>query len=142
MSLTCDQAFHTRSLNSIGYHEAQKHKWIASQRAGRDLGEEAIRQWIREHWNGLVRHHWLEHINGTTFWIELRLCDYGVLANQFVGEPLLAPILDHLKCGKEQLDILKWAHDTCQCIPNVLEILDTLDVNSSRLQAQFAPKPQ
>lgn len=35
--------------------EAQRHKWIESERAQRDLGEAAIRQWVREHWNGYLR---------------------------------------------------------------------------------------
>ena len=44
--------------------EAERHKWIESQHAGRDLGEVAIRQWVQQHWNGFLRARWLEHLEG------------------------------------------------------------------------------
>lgn len=30
-------------------HEIEVHKWIESEKAGYDLGEEAVKNWIKEH---------------------------------------------------------------------------------------------
>lgn len=29
--------------------EIQKHKWIESEKAGHDLGEEAVKDWVKKH---------------------------------------------------------------------------------------------
>src|SRR5262245_60181128 len=57
------------SLYECGEEEAQRFKWIESEKAGRDLGEAAIRTWVRSHWNGFLRQRWLEHLQGKTYWI-------------------------------------------------------------------------
>ena len=54
------------SVHDQGEQEAKRHKWIESEKAGRDLGESAIRCWVREHWNGFLRARWLEHLQGRT----------------------------------------------------------------------------
>ena len=73
------------SLHQRGEEEAQRFKWIESEKAGRDLGETAIRTWIGQHWNGFLRHRWLEHLQGKTFWIELDPGDFGLLADRLSG---------------------------------------------------------
>ncbi|MGE3818385.1 MAG: hypothetical protein AB7I30_03045 [Isosphaeraceae bacterium] len=39
------------SVHLHGEFEALRHKWIESEKAGRDLGELAISCWIRKYWN-------------------------------------------------------------------------------------------
>ena len=41
--------------------EADRFKWIESEKAGRDLGEGAIKRWVQDHWWGYLRARWLEH---------------------------------------------------------------------------------
>ena len=43
------------SVHDRGAVEAQRHKWIASEQAGHDLGDGAIRGWVRSHWRGFLR---------------------------------------------------------------------------------------
>src|SRR3954462_3928961 len=81
------------SVHRIGEEEAQRHKWIESEKAGRDLGEWAIRCWVREHWNGFLRERWLEHLQGRTFWIELDHDDFGLLQREFQNPVLIEVIL-------------------------------------------------
>lgn len=45
------------SLHECGEEEARRFKWIESEKAGRDLGELAIRAWIGQHWHGFLRQH-------------------------------------------------------------------------------------
>jgi hypothetical protein len=128
------------SLHQYGEEEAKRFKWIESEKAGRDLGEVAIKTWIRTHWNGFLRQRWLEHLQGKMFWIELDQGDFGLLRTTFRSSPLIDPILDHFKRGWENLDIILWAVGNRLPMGEVFEILETLDVNSRRIECQFDPR--
>ncbi len=128
------------SVHRIGEEEAQRHKWIESEKAGRDLGEWAIRCWVREHWNGFLRARWLEHLQGRNFWIELDHNDFGLLQREFTDSDLIEDILDMLKSGQENLNVLNWAIDHHLPMSDVLEILEMLDINSRRIECQFGTR--
>lgn len=118
--------------------EARKFKWIRSEEAGCDLGEDAIRRWVKEHWGGYLRARWLEHLQGRRFWVELDRGDFGLLQREFRDQVLLLDrILDRLKEGQENLDVIRWACDWNVPAELVLRILETLDINSRRLVHRF-----
>ncbi len=118
--------------------EIDRHKWIESQRAGFDKGEVAVCDWIGAHWQGYLRAKWLEHLQGSAFWIELDRANYGKLQTDFRDrELLLDRIIDRFKAGQENLHIILWALDWHIPMDDVLDILEALDVNSSRLVYQF-----
>lgn len=127
------------SLHQCGEQEAQRFKWIESEKAGRDLGEVAIRSWIRQHWSRFLRQRWLEHLQGKTYWIELDQKDFGVLRTHFRNSPLIDPIIEHFSRGGENLDIILWARREQHPMDQVREILATLDVNGARLPCRFDP---
>src|SRR6202521_3178710 len=90
--------------------EALRYKWIMSEKAGRDLGDSAIRRWVTEHWWGYLRARWLEHLQGRRFWEELDRGDFGLIQREFHDNTLLLDrILDRLKEKQENLDIIRWA---------------------------------
>jgi hypothetical protein len=122
------------SVHDLGEQEAKRHKWIESEKAGRDLGESAIRCWVREHWNGFLRARWLEHLQGRTFWIELDHNDFGLLQREFRDSVLIDEILGRLKTGQENLNVLIWALEVGLPMEEVLEILEALDINSRRIE--------
>jgi hypothetical protein len=118
--------------------EAAKYKWIESEKAGCDQGEEAIRRWVREHWTGYLRSRWLEHLQGKKFWVELDRGDFGLLLKEFCDNALLLDrILDRLKSGQENLQVILWAIEWHIPIEPVLQILRALDINSRRLAHRF-----
>ena len=118
--------------------EIQRFKWIESERLGCDQGEDAIRRWVREHWTGYLRSRWLEHLQGRKFWVELDRGDFGLLQRRFQEQSLLLDrILDRLKAGQENLDILLWALDWNISLAAVREVLEALDINSRRLAHRF-----
>jgi hypothetical protein len=122
--------------------EAQRFKWIESEKAGRDLGEEAVRRWMQSHWNGYLRAKWIEHLQGSCFWVELDRGDYGLLRKRFLDQTILLDrILDRLKAGQENLDILRWAHEWGIPTHPVIDILEALDVNSRRLANRLDRQP-
>jgi hypothetical protein len=118
--------------------EAARFKWIESEKAGCDLGDEAIKRWVREHWSGYLRSRWLEHLQGRKFWVELDRGDYGLLQREFNDSTvLLDRILDRLKSGQENLQVILWAFEWNIPIDPVLQILRALDINSRRLAHRF-----
>ena len=118
--------------------EAARYKWVESERAGRDLGEECIRRWVREHWSGYLRSRWLEHLQGKKFWVELDRGDFGLLQREFRDDSLLLDrILDRLKSGQENLHVILWAIEWHVPIEPVVQILKALDINSRRLAHRF-----
>jgi hypothetical protein len=124
-----------------GEQEALRYKWIESEKAGRDLGEAAIRRWVQQHWWGYLRARWLEHLHGKRFWVELDRGDFGLLKRTFQDKPLLLDrILDRLKAGQENLDVVLWALDWGIPMPDVRKILEALDINSRRLAHRFDPQ--
>src|SRR5579864_8591005 len=120
--------------------EALRYKWIESEKAGHDLGEDAIRLWVKRHWWGYLRARWLEHLQGRRFWVELDRGDFGLLQREFNEHTLLLDrILDRLKAGQENLDVILWALDWKIEVSLVLRILEALDINSRRLACRFDP---
>ena len=126
------------SVYTDGDEEAQRFKWIESEKAGCDLGEAAIRRWVQCHWWGYLRARWLEHLQGKRFWVELDRGDFGLLQRTFhENTVLLDRILDSLKSGQENLDIINWAMDWNIPVEPVIQILEALDINSRRLAHRF-----
>ena len=126
------------SLYEHSRREANEYRWIESEKAGHDLGEPALHLWVTKHWWGFLRARWVEHLYGTRFWIELDRDDFGLLRKQFPCDPyLLDRIVDHLKAGKENLDIIRWAEEWHLPTDAVIEILEKLDINGHRLLDGF-----
>lgn len=129
---------HERSLYAHAQDEADRHKWIRSQEAGRDLGEEAVYDWVQKHWHDYLKARWLEHIQGSRFWVELERSTFGVLSREFPNEPLLNDILTRMKRGEENLEILCWAYDNKIPTEPIRDILGVIDINRVRLFRFFA----
>ncbi|HQR06756.1 MAG TPA: hypothetical protein PLN21_08045 [Gemmatales bacterium] len=128
------------SVHEEGLKAALVDLWIESEKAGRDLGEECVRRWVHDHWNGFLRARWMEHLQGKAYWMELDCIDFGLLRNEFKhDEQLLDRILERMIEGKENLDVIRWAMDWGMPVNKVVNILERLDVNSSRLSCQFCP---
>jgi hypothetical protein len=125
-----------------GEKEALAYKWIESEKAGKDLGEDAIRRWVKEHWWGYLRARWIEHLRGRRFWVELDRDDFGLLQREFQDDELLLDrILDRIKAGYENLDIILWAQTFGLPMERVFHILERIDINSRRLACRFGSGP-
>lgn len=129
-----------RSVYVQGELEALEYKWIMSERHGYDVGDRAIRQWVRDHWHGFLRQRWLEHLQGVTFWIELDHDDFGLLQHKFRDSDLIDEVLWRLKNGWENLDVLCWALDEGLDMDEVVPMLEMLNINERRLECQFAQR--
>ncbi len=129
-----------QSLYAHSEDEALKFKWLESEKAGCDLGEEALRWWVRRFWKEYLRARLIEHLEGTVFWSELDRNDFGLLKDAFQDDAnLLSWIVDRLRCGEENLQIICWAHDSGLPLCRVKQILESIDINARRLEPRFNP---
>lgn len=121
-------------LFRLALDEANRYKWIESEKAGRDLGEQAIREWSRRYWRGWCRARWIEHLNGEKYWEELDHQDFGLLKKQFhPNKEMIIAIVELIKKGGENLDILQWCIRENRDLKAAMEILQKLDINSRRI---------
>lgn len=135
MSARLTEAGSPSSLHDEGYQEALRHKWIESQKQGRDLGETALREWYHVHWPRYCRCKRLEHLVGRKCWQEFGDEDFGQLYSRIIaGDRLVNSILDLFDAGEENLEILNWALDGGLPMPSVVDILTQLDMNRARLE--------
>ncbi|MFO0864110.1 MAG: hypothetical protein U0744_05555 [Gemmataceae bacterium] len=93
------------------YVEAQKDeafKWIESQKPATIYATSPLRALgPGEHWWGFLRERWIQHLQGTAYWMELDRGDFGPFNNAFLDkQELLHPILNRLKGGLENLDVI------------------------------------
>lgn len=122
------------SVYQEAVREAERHKWIESQKRGCDAGGAAISEWYQRYWNRYYRHRRLEHLKGAQRWIEFNDERFGKLSDLVDTSDLLVDrILDRYYSGFENLTLINWAYDWGLPVDRVMQILELLDVNRSRL---------
>jgi hypothetical protein len=123
-----------RSVYEQADQAAKEHKWIESEKAGRDLGEEAVRNWTRSHWLKFYRWRLVQHLRGEVYFREFHPCTFAVVNNQLkVPNDLLEAILNQVRDGGENLDIICWVHNRQLPAELIIEVLEAIDINRQRL---------
>ena len=118
--------------------EAEKFRWIESEKVGYDLGEEAIHRWVSAHWSAFVRGRALEHLSGTRFWLAMRREEFGALARAFPDrQEFVREVVGRLAAGADNLTVLQWAMDAAVPVDDVCNVLQAVDVNA--LRTRFPP---
>ena len=121
------------SLFEEALAEARRHKYIESQKAGRDLGTEAIEDWHRRHWTIWLRHRWLEHLLGERCWQEFEPWRFGRLKALFATHAaLMEEVTEMVRRGAENMDILWWAAREGRTLAVVVRMLIELRLNEIR----------
>ena len=122
-----------RSLFREALTEAERHKYLESEKAGRDLGHAAIDDWQRRHWTIWLRHRWMEHLLGVQCWEEFDRGRFGQLRALFAAEAsLLDEVVVRVGRGAENADILWWAATEKRDIRTVVRMLIELRLNEIR----------
>ena len=97
----------TKSIHTAAMEEANRHKWIESQKHGRDMGETALREWYRLHWYDYCRSCHLQHLDGKQPWREFDQQIFGHLLELMKSKDvLLERILDRVCEGQENLSLI------------------------------------
>jgi len=122
-----------RSLFCESLSEAERHKYIESEKARRDLGPEAIEDWQRRFWTQWLRHRWVEHLMGDVCWEEFDDWRLGRLPALFGGHAgLLGEVIELVRRGGENADIVWWAATGRRDIGTVVRMLTELRLNEIR----------
>ena len=122
------------SLYECAFREAERHKWLESERHGYDVGEGAIRDWYHHRWPHFCRTCQLQHVAGRVRWAEFDPALFASLHEAIASGDVLADrILDRVDAGWENLTILLWAREWGLPMKPVLTILERIDVNRARL---------
>lgn len=124
------------SLTAHAVVTMDRHKWIESQRAGRDLGSAASTDWVDRYWKGWTRSKLIEHLYGWRCWGAFDERDFGLLGRtsveHHVQRELLEQIASLLADGGENLDVINWAIAGDLPLDNILWLLDRIDINAKR----------
>lgn len=127
------EAVKPRSLFQAGLEAAKEYKYLESEKAGHDLGPGAIDQWQRRHWTLWLRHRWVEHLLGESCWEEFEPERFGRLRSLFATRAgLLDEVIDQVRHGGENIDILCWAVVERRDLETVERMLCELRLNEIR----------
>jgi hypothetical protein len=122
-----------KSLFERARAEANRYKYLESEKAGHDLGQRAIDDWHRRHWTIWLRHRWLEHLMGVTCWEEFEPESFGRLIPLFQAHrKLLDRVAEMARRGAENIDVLTWAAGQHVDIDLVVRMLIELRLNDIR----------
>lgn len=121
------------------YEEAERaaleYKWLESEKAGRDLGPDAVRHWSRAYWRRFYRYRFVQHLRGEAYFREFHPRTFAIVNCHVQGpSELLEAILNQVRDGAENLDIICWAHHRTVPTEPVLTILEAIDINRQRLR--------
>ena len=120
------------------YEEAnraiQEHRWIESEKAGRDLGVDAEQDWIEHYWRTFYRCRFVQHLRGEVYFDEFDAECFGIFSRRFADMMGLRNfVLERIKDGDENLDLLRWGCQEHVPHKQLLEVLTAADINGHRL---------
>ena len=124
------------SLTAHALMAMERHKWIESEKAGWDVGEPGLRDWVDRFWKGFVRARLIEHLYGWRCWGAFDEDDFGLLERSSVEHQVPNDVLETvarlLGDGGENLDVIAWAIADGRDLDAILWLLDRIDINAKR----------
>lgn len=126
------------SMLPLAWDEIQRHKWIESEKARRDVGQAAVADWLRRFWWRFCRWRRIEHVEGVKRWFEFSHDDFArILGPILEDDRLTLVIVELMKTDRmrvmSDLEIIEWARDSDLPMDRVLEILCNIHINVARI---------
>ena len=123
-----------RSIEAEAWEQAIRERWYRSERAGRNVGDSAIIEWIKLHWAGFFRSCWVQHLMGECRWAELSLEEFGLLRKDFgTFQQMVNAVVEKLRRGAENLTFFCWSRELEVAEkPQLREVLQLIDINGHR----------
>ena len=124
------------SLTAHALYAMERHKWIESEKAARDVGAPALRDWVDRYWTGHVRARLMEHLYGWRCWGAFDNHDFGLLSRStvefLVDRNVLHDVASILGNGGENLDVIAWATADGHDLNAIIWLLERIDINAKR----------
>lgn len=131
-----DNGMVVHSLTAHALCAMDRHKWIESEKSGRDVGVLALRDWIDRYWTGHVRARLMEHLYGWRCWGAFDEPDFGLLTRTtveyYVARDVLHGVASILGNGGENLDVIAWATEDGHDLNAIIWLLERIDINAKR----------
>ena len=129
---------HVPSLLPVAWDEIQRHKWIESEKARRDVGHAAVTDWLRRFWWRFCRWRRIEHVEGVQRWYEFSHDDFAKIMRPILEDDrLMLVIIELMKADRirvmNDLEVIEWARDAGLPMDRVIEILGDIHINVARL---------
>jgi len=133
MSLTAIEPDQWPSVWDLARQEADRHKWCVSVQRGCDAGPAAVDEWYEDYLHLFWRYCWYEHVRGVRRWREFHGCPAEQLAPLIQnGDTVVTQVVDLVKQGEQNLNILAWATRVQLCTGRVREVLEIINMNHWR----------
>ncbi|QDT56449.1 hypothetical protein Pan44_45030 [Caulifigura coniformis] len=130
-----DQSTRVQSLYEEALQEADRFKWLESERCRRDVGPQALEEWSDRYWATFLRWKRLEHLYGRRRYIEFEEDCFGRLTAD-PGDPALQFLTRRFVEDRwENLNYFCGAVPACSR-DRLLTWLELLGINQLR---QFSP---
>lgn len=136
------------SLLPVAWDEIQRHKWIESEKARRDMGHQAVEDWLKHFWWRFCRWRRIEHVEGVQRWYEFSHDDFAKILRPILEDDRLTMVIVELMKADARrvmsdLEIIEWARDAMVPMERVLEILGDIHINVARLDppAEWLRRP-
>ena len=126
--------------HSVLHHAAVDYaaqKYLDWERLSYDIEPTASEHWRRRYWRLWFRGHWVEHVLGQRYWLEMGGENFGIFQPGGGHNPLLVErVADRLIVGWENLGIILWASDWGLDLDEVIDILKKLNINHVQVNGQ------
>lgn len=136
-----NQSLPARSVYVDARREAEKHKWLESEKRGHDVGHQAIEDWYRQFWGRYCRARRLEHLSGEQQWTEFADHEFGRMFELLMsGDILLSELIQRFEQGWENLHFMTWVHEQKKSrdeINEVIYLLEMININITRLEPRL-----
>ena len=126
------------SLLQLAWLEIERHKWIESEKAKRDVGQAAVADWLKRFWWKFCRWRRIEHVEGVHRWYEFAHEDFAKLVRPILeNDRLVLVIIEMMKADRRRvindLEAIEWARDAGVPMERVIKILLDIHINVARL---------
>jgi hypothetical protein len=130
----------SESLWELALREAERFRWLESERSGFDVGPVAQREWSRRYWRIFCRYRRLEHLMGQRRICEFDQDSFGRLSDpEVLRRPAVRFVIERFADqGWENLNFLFSARDHGFDEGELCEALKLVDVNAARFDPPFA----
>lgn len=119
--------------HSVLHHAAADYagqKYLDWERLSYDIEPTASEHWRKRYWRLWFRAHWVEHVLGQRYWMEMGDENFGMFGRDGSQASLLVErVADRLIVGWENLGIILWASDWGLSLDDVIDILKKLNIN-------------